>query len=65
MRTYADVVWSPFEIIYLILTATVQSIKESDYIIKFNLMDTANTFTKLSYTEEDTIEIYNLAQNLM
>jgi len=47
----ADVVWSPFEIIYLVLNITVQSMKKEDYEVKFNLMNHNSTFQKLSYTE--------------
>lgn len=58
--------WSPFEIINLVLSITVQPISDKKLgTIKINLMDIAETFVKLSYTEEGTFGNYDLAENKM
>lgn len=66
LRIESDVFWSPFEIINLVLSITVQPITDKEHGgIKINLMDNDSTFLKLSYTEEGTFGNYDLAENKM
>jgi hypothetical protein len=61
LRIDSDVFWSPFEIINLILSITVQPVETPLGLIKINLLDNPDGFLKLSYTEEGTFGNYDLA----
>lgn len=68
LRIEADVFWSPFEIIDLVLTITLQSVDikrpgKKKTVCKFNLMDHPNNFLKVSYSEEGTFGNYDLAES--
>jgi hypothetical protein len=67
LRIDAEVFWSPFEIINLILSITLNSIdvKEGNkkYVIRLNLMDCESNFLKLSYSEEGSFGNYDLAES--
>lgn len=60
----SDVFFTPFEIINLILSITVQPFKIGDAAIKINLMDLKfykSPFNKISYTEDCDYGNYGLA----
>jgi len=65
LRIDSDVFWSPFEIINLILSITVQPVVTTKGTVKVNLLDHSDNFLKLSYTEEGTFGNYDLAESLM
>lgn len=69
MRIDSEVFWSPFEIINLILSITLNSIDVKSggkkYIVRFNLMDCESNFLKLSYSEEGSFGNYDLAESLL
>ena len=71
-----DVFWSPFEMVNLVLSITIQSVpfkianKETGKKVlsgemKFNLMDHENNYLKASYSEEGRFGNYDLAEALV
>ena len=75
-RIDSDVFWSPFEMVNLVSSITLQSVtfkiadKETGKKVlsgemKFNLMDHQSRYLKASYSEEGRFGNYDLAEALM